>query len=128
MCWKGLPVAEAGAAKVGALQGRLGFWHLVGYGLALIAPTAPLNTLGVVWGKAHGLIALSYLLGGLCMAFTAASYAAMVREVRSAGSLYGFARAALGPFAGFMGGWMILLDYLMIPSLVYVIMAVALAS
>jgi hypothetical protein len=52
----------------------------------------------------------------------------MVREVRSAGSLYGFARAALGPFAGFMGGWMILLDYLMIPSLVYVIMAVALGQ
>jgi amino acid transporter len=53
--------------------------------VSLIAPTAPLNTLGVVWGKAHGLIALSYLLGGLCMAFTAASYAVMVREVRSAG-------------------------------------------
>ncbi|GHC95614.1 APC family permease [Novosphingobium pokkalii] len=120
-------MAEAGGAGAG-LQGRLGFWHLVGYGLALIAPTAPLNTLGVVWGKAHGLIALSYLLGGLCMAFTAASYAVMVREVRSAGSLYGFARAALGPFAGFMGGWMILLDYLMIPSLVYVIMAVALGQ
>jgi amino acid transporter len=127
MCWKALPVAEAGGAGAG-LQGRLGFWHLVGYGLALIAPTAPLNTLGVVWGKAHGLIALSYLLGGLCMAFTATSYAVMVREVRSAGSLYGFARAALGPFAGFMGGWMILLDYLMIPSLVYVIMAVALGQ
>lgn len=128
MYWKGLRVAEAGGVKGGVLQGRLGFWHLVGYGLALIAPTAPLNTMGVVWGKAHGLIALSYLLGGLCMAFTAASYAVMVREVRSAGSLYGFARAALGPFAGFMGGWMILLDYLMIPSLVYVIMAVALGQ
>ncbi len=117
-----------GAGTGAGLQGRLGFWHLIGYGLALIAPSAPLNTLGVVWGKAHGLIALSYLLGGLCMAFTAASYAVMVREVRNAGSLYGFARAALGPFAGFMGGWMILLDYLLIPSLVYVIMAVALGQ
>lgn len=127
-CWKGLRVVEARGGRAGALHGHLGFWHLVGYGLALIAPTAPLNTLGVVWGKAHGLIALSYILGGLCMAFTAASYAVMVREVRSAGSLYGFARAAMGPFAGFMGGWMILLDYLMIPSLVYVIMAVALGQ
>lgn len=115
-------------ANATALKGQLGFWHLVGYGLALIAPTAPLNTLGVVWSKAQGLIALSYLLGGVCMAFTALSYAVMVREVRSAGSLYGFARAALGPFPGFMGGWMILLDYLMIPSLIYVIMAVALGQ
>jgi amino acid transporter len=62
------------------------------------------------------------------MAFTAFSYAAMVREVHSAGSVYGFARVVLGPFAGFVAGWMILLDYLLIPAFVYVVMAVALGE
>jgi len=108
------------------LKRQLGFGALDAYGLAYIAPVAPLSTLGIVWQASDGLIALSYLLGGLCMAFTAFSYAAMVREVRTAGSVYGFARAVLGPFAGFMAGWLILLDYLMIPAFVYVVMAVAL--
>ena len=98
------------------------------YGLAYIAPISPLSTLGLVWAASHGMLALAYLLGGLCMAFTAFSYAAMVREVHSAGSVYGFARAVLGPFAGFVAGWMILLDYLLIPAFVYVVMAVALGE
>ena len=98
------------------------------YGLAYIAPISPLSTLGLVWAASHGMLALAYLLGGLCMAFTAFSYAAMVREVHSAGSVYGFARVVLGPFAGFVAGWMILLDYLLIPAFVYVVMAVALGE
>lgn len=101
---------------------------LVAYGLAYIAPVGVLSTLGLVWQASHGMIALSYLLGGVCMAFTAFSYAAMVREVHSAGSVYGFARAVLGPLVGFVAGWMILLDYLLIPAFVYVVMAVALGE
>jgi amino acid transporter len=52
----------------------------------------------------------------------------MTETVPSAGSVYGFARHALGPFTGFVAGWMILLDYLLIPSYVYVFMAVALGT
>jgi amino acid transporter len=107
-------------------QLRLG--DLLAYGLAYIAPISPLSTLGLVWAASHGMLALAYLLGGLCMAFTAFSYAAMVRQVHSAGSVYGFARVVLGPFAGFVAGWMILLDYLLIPAFVYVVMAVALGE
>jgi amino acid transporter len=107
-------------------QLRLG--DLLAYGLAYIAPISPLSTLGLVWAASHGMLALAYLLGGVCMAFTAFSYAAMVREIHSAGSVYGFARVVLGPFAGFVAGWMILLDYLLIPAFVYVVMAVALGE
>jgi amino acid transporter len=107
-------------------QLRLG--DLMAYGLAYIAPISPLSTLGLVWAASHGMLALAYLLGGVCMAFTAFSYAAMVREIHSAGSVYGFARVVLGPFAGFVAGWMILLDYLLIPAFVYVVMAVALGE
>src|ERR1035441_6885257 len=46
----------------------------------------------------------------------------------TAGSVYGFARQCLGPFPGFIAGWMILLDYLLIPSFLYVLIAVALES
>lgn len=113
-------MAEAGFRR------QLRLADLVAYGLAYIAPISPVSTLGLVWVASHGMIALAYLLGGVCMAFTAFSYAAMVREVQTAGSVYGFARAVLGPLAGFIAGWMILLDYLLIPAFVYVVMAVAL--
>ena len=108
-----------------ALKRSLRYWDLIVYGLAYIAPYAPLSTLGFVWQASNGLIVLAYLLGGVCMYFTAKSYAVMTEAVPSAGSVYGFARHALGRFAGFIAGWMILLDYLLIPAFVYVLIAVA---
>jgi amino acid transporter len=62
------------------------------------------------------------------MYFTAKSYATMTTAVPTAGSVYGFARHALGPDMGFFAGWMILLDYLLIPAFVYVLIAVAMGT
>lgn len=110
------------------LARSLTYWDLVLYGLAYIAPFAPLGTLGFVWTESNGLIVLAYLLGGVCMYFTAQSYATMTEALPTAGSVYGFARHSLGAFPGFIAGWMILLDYLLIPAFVYVLMAVALET
>jgi amino acid transporter len=117
--------AAAGGAK---LRRSLGYWDLVLYGLAYIAPFAPFSTLGFVWSESNGLIVLAYLLGAVCMYFTAQSYATMTETLPTAGSVYGFARRSLGAFPGFIAGWMILLDYLLIPAFVYVLIAVALES
>jgi amino acid transporter len=84
--------------------------------------------LGFVWEASKGLIALAYVLGGICMYFTAKSYAIMTETVPTAGSVYGFARHSLGAFPGFIAGWLILLDYLLIPAFVYVLIAVALGT
>jgi amino acid transporter len=120
-------MSTATGAAVG-LKRSLKYWDLVLYGLAYIAPFAPLSTLGFVWNESNGLIVLAYLLGGVCMYFTAQSYATMTEQLPTAGSVYGFARQCLGPFPGFIAGWMILLDYLLIPSFLYVLIAVALES
>jgi amino acid transporter len=119
--------AATGAARP-ALKRTLRYWDLIVYGLAYIAPIAPLSTLGFVWDASNGLIALAYVLGGICMYFTAKSYAIMSESLPTAGSVYGFARHSLGAFPGFIAGWMILLDYLLIPALVYVLIAVALST
>ncbi len=111
-----------------ALKRSLKFWDLIVYGLAYIAPITPLSTLGFVWESSKGLIALAYVLGGICMYFTAKSYAIMTTTIPSAGSVYGFARHSLGAYSGFVAGWLILLDYLLIPSFVYVLIAVALGT
>jgi len=122
--------AVAGGGILGAVKLRrsLRYWDLVLYGLAYIAPFAPLSTLGFVWSQSNGLIVLAYVLGAVCMYFTAQSYATMTENIPTAGSVYGFARHSLGTFPGFVAGWMILLDYLLIPAFVYVLIAVALES
>lgn len=99
---------------------------LIAYGLAYIAPMAPLTTFGFVWDASAGLIALAYLLGAICMYFTAQSYATMSAELPCSGSVYGFARYSLGALPGFVAGWLILLDYLLIPALVFLVMSVGL--
>ena len=110
------------------LKRTLKYWDLVLYGLAYIAPITPFSTVGFVWDASKGLIALAYVLGGVCMFFTAKSYAVMSETTPSAGSVYGFARHAIGAFPGFVAGWMILLDYLLIPAFVFVLIAVALGT
>src|ERR1700722_5068213 len=122
--------AVAGGSGVSPvkLKRSLRYWDLVLYGLAYIAPFAPLSTLGFVWNESNGLIVLAYVLGAVCMYFTAQSYATMTETLPTAGSVYGFARHSLGAFAGFVAGWMILLDYLLIPAFVYVLIAVALET
>jgi amino acid transporter len=109
-----------------SLRRTLSYYDLLVYGLAYVSPFALLQTVGFVWQASNGLIVLAYVLAAVCMYFTAKSYALMTDTVPNAGSVYGFARHSLGPFAGFIAGWMILLDYLLIPAYIYVLMAVAL--
>src|SRR6202453_1594778 len=111
-----------------ALRRTLSLFDLLVYGAAYITPFGVLQSLGFVWQESRGLMVLAYVLGTLCMYFTAKSYAVMSEKITNAGSVYGFARHALGPLVGFVAGWMILLDYLLIPAYVYVVMAVALGS
>jgi amino acid transporter len=119
---------EPAAGAPAGLKRSLKYWDLIVYGLAYIAPFAPLTTIGFVWQASNGLIVLAYALGAICMYFTAKSYAVMTEAIPTAGSVYGFARHALGRFPGFMAGWMILLDYLLIPAFVYVLIAVAMGE
>jgi amino acid transporter len=119
---------SAAPAQAGGLRRELGFVDLVAYGLAYMAVVAPLTNLGFVWDASGGLIAAAYVAAAVCMYFTARSYASMSAEVTSCGSVYGFTRVALGDSAGFMAGWLILLDYLLTPALVFALMSVGMAT
>ncbi|HEY4974256.1 MAG TPA: APC family permease, partial [Steroidobacteraceae bacterium] len=54
------------------------------------------------------------------------SYAAMSRAFPVAGSVYSYAQRGLSEIAGFFAGWLILLDYILIPALLYLFSAIAL--
>ncbi len=99
---------------------------LVVYGMIFMVPIAPYSVFGFVWNDAKGMVPLAYLVGLVGMFFTAMSYAEMSRAFPLAGSVYTYAQRGLHEVAGFFSGWLILLDYILVPALLYLFSAVAL--
>lgn len=110
------------------LRRSLGFRDLVVYGLLFIAPMAPVGVFGTLDAKSHGAVALVYVVATVAMAFTAFSYAQMVRVAPQAGSVFTYARKGLGEGTGFVAGWMALLDYLLIPAVAYLFAGIAMEA
>ena len=100
--------------------------ELIAYGLLFIGPLAPVGVFGVLEARTDGATALVYLLATIGMAFTAWSYAEMSRVVPHAGSVFAYAREGIGSAAGFMAGWLALLDYLLIPAVALLFTGIAL--
>jgi amino acid transporter len=110
------------------LKRSLSFTDLLVYGLIFMVPIAPFGIFGSVFQGSGGMVALAYAIGGLAMAFTAASYSQMSRAFPMAGSVYTYAGRGIAQPVGFMAGWMILLDYVLVPALLYLIAAIAMNS
>ncbi|MFC6882950.1 MULTISPECIES: APC family permease [Actinomadura] len=111
-----------------ALDRSLSPRDLVVYGLLFIGPMAPVGVYGVLDAKSVGAVAAVYAVATVAMGFTAWSYAQMSREVPHAGSVFAYASAGLGRPAGFLAGWLAMLDYLLIPSVAYLFCGIALHS
>jgi amino acid transporter len=113
-------------AQPSRLARALTFRDLVVYGLLFIGPLAPVGVFGVLDARTDGAVAMVYLLATAAMACTAWSYAQMSRAVPHAGSVFAYATAGLGNTAGFLAGWLAMLDYLLIPSVAYLFSGIAL--
>jgi amino acid transporter len=110
------------------LKRSLTFSDLLVYGLVFMVPIAPFGIFGGVFQASGGMVALAYAVGMLAMAFTAASYSQMSRAFPMAGSVYTYAGRGIAQPVGFLAGWMILLDYVLVPGLLYLIASVAMNS
>ena len=116
------PAATAGAP--GSFRPVLSLWALVLFGLAFVGPTAPYTFFGVGSVKSHGHFALVYLIAMFAVSFTAVSYGRMAAAFPEAGSTYAYASRALHPAAGYLAGWVMILDYILMPMLCVIIAAV----
>jgi amino acid transporter len=96
---------------------------LIVYGLVFMVPIAPWTIFGVVYNSAGGMVPLVYLIGLVAMVFTATAYAQMAKSFPLAGSVFSYVGRGIHSSAGFFAGWAILLDYLLIPTLLYVLAA-----
>ena len=118
------PKPEGASASPGAFRPVLSLWALVLFGLAFVGPTAPYTFFGVGAVKSHGHFALVYVIAMLAISFTAVSYGRMAAAFPEAGSTYSYASRALQPVAGYLAGWVMILDYLLMPMLCVIVAAV----
>lgn len=128
------PLDAAQAAKLAEfgysaqLRRSLSLVDLLVYGLVFISPIAPFAIFGVVFNASRGMVPATYAIGLVAMVFTAISYREMSKAFPVAGSVYSYAGRALHPSAGFLAGWAVLLDYLLLPALAYIVSAAAMRA
>ena len=94
------------------------------FGLAYLAPTVVFNYYGLFTPSTGGMYALSLALTTVVMTFTALSYTQMVKAYPVAGSAYSYVNKSVQPHVGFMTGWMMLLDYMLVPMICYLLLGV----
>ncbi|MFJ8582796.1 APC family permease [Micromonospora sp. NPDC093277] len=107
------------------LSRLLRFRDLIAYGLVYMVPIAPMAIFGSVYAGSGGMVALAYTIGVVALVFTAFSYAQMVRAFPMSGSVYNYSGRGISPPVGFLAGWVILLDYILVPGLLYLVASVA---
>lgn len=116
--------APESPARGGSFRRNLKLRHLVAFGLAYLAPTVVFNYYGIATSATGGMMALAYLVTMTAMFFTAFSYAQMVRAYPVAGSAYTYVQRSVNRWLGFGTGWVLLLDYLLLPMICYLLFAV----
>jgi len=105
------------------LKRVLGLGGLIVFGITFVTPTAPFPMFGILSSVSKGHMALAYLFAMAVMTLTAVSYGRMASAFPAAGSAYTYVRMTVHPFAGFLVGWTMLLDYLLIPLMSVIYMA-----
>jgi putrescine importer len=101
----------------GSFKRVLSLWDLILFGIAFVGPTAPYALYGIATVKSQGHLPLAYLIAMTAMSFTAISYGRMAAAFPEAGSTYTYASKVLHPAVGFIAGWCMILDYILIPML-----------
>ncbi|MDD4199962.1 MAG: APC family permease [Eubacteriales bacterium] len=103
------------------LNRSLGLGAVLLFGMAYMAPCTIFSYYGLIGTSTHGMVAMSYLIATIAMFFTALSYRQMVKAFPIAGSVYNYTAKSMKQEVGFMSGWTIMLDYILLPMINYII-------
>lgn len=112
--------ASTGVPKIATevmprLRRVLGLGDLIYYGIVTVSPIAPVTVFGLALTLSLGHAVDTILIAMVAMVLTAFSYGRMAALYPSAGSAYTYVGRGLNPHFGFLAGWAMLLDYLVMP-------------
>ena len=111
------PALEPSAAGAGVprLRRVLTLRDLIFYGIVAVTPSAPATVYGLAEVRSGGYVTVTILAAMVAMVLTAISYGRMAALYPSAGSAYAYVSRGIHPYLGFVAGWAMLLDYMLIP-------------
>lgn len=103
----------------GEMQRVLSVKSLVVQGLAWLCPASIVMYYGIINQLSGGAFPLVVCVAGITMLIAAFGYANMGKKYTQGGSVYTYAGGTFGPTAGFMSGWLMILDYFLMPMMCY---------
>ena len=103
------------------LERTLGLRSVVLFGLAYMTPIIVLGIFGITADATVGSSAGAYAIALVAMLFTAYSYGRMAGAFPVSGSAYTYVRRSVNDHFGFLVGWVVLLDYLFLPMVIWLI-------
>src|ERR1043166_8089690 len=114
-------VAASETQEPPRLRRVLSLADLIFYGIVLIQPIGAVGPFGLANKMSLGHVTATILIALVAMMLTALSYGRMAGLYPAAGSAYTYVGRGLNPYLGFIAGWAMFLDYLVIPivSIVY---------
>ena len=115
---------RAQTAEGPQMRRSLGVVGLTLFGVTYMTVVTVFTTYGIVNKLTDGHLPASYVIAVITMLFTAASYGAMVKRFPVAGSAYTYTQQSFGGAAGFLTGWLMLLDYLFIPMINFMLIGI----
>ena len=107
--------ASDNSKEPGQFRRVLGLWDLIFYGIVLIQPIAAIGLFGIASQVSRGHMVTTLLIAMVGMMLTAISYGRMASLFPSAGSAYTYVGKGLNAHFGFLAGWAMFLDYLIVP-------------
>ncbi len=107
--------SSVGVATIPRLRRVLSLWDLIIYGIIAVTPSAPVTVFGLAVMRSRGHAVDTILIAMVAMLLTAFSYGRMAALYPSAGSAYTYVGRGINPHLGFLAGWAMLLDYILIP-------------
>lgn len=111
--------ASSAKTEDGAFKRSLNVFDMVIYGLIFMVPIATFSLFGGVSVASDGMPALAYLTAFVAMFFTVLSFGMMIQTFPSSGSIYTYTSKSIGKSIGFIAGWLMLLQYVSTPDMVF---------
>ncbi len=128
----GATVTKPTAAKTqksgGDFKATLTVKDMVVWGLITMVPISPMAVYGGVFADSGGMPTLAFLIGFVAVLFSVFSFGIMIQHFPSSGSIFTYVSHVFGKMPGFIAGWLMLLQYLVSPAMVYLIAAIAIHS
>lgn len=101
---------------------------MVSHAVVFMVLIAPMGIFSSAFQAAGGMVALVYAVGALVMMMAASSFGILAQAYEAAGSVFTYAGRAIAPWVGWLAGWMLQLDYILVPPLLSLVAAASMTA